>query len=503
MTDVPASASPRAFVSLIGAGPGDPGLLTLRGMQALQEADVVLFDYLANPDLLRFAPQAETIYVGKKGFSEYISQEQINALLVRKAQEHGGRRVARLKGGDVFVFGRGGEEAEACAHAMVPFEVVPGVSSAIAAPAYAGIPVTHREAARSFAVLTGNTREGGAHYERLSGVDTLVLLMGVRNLDQIAADLIAAGRDPQTPAATVQWGTTPQQRAVTGTLATIADVVRAAGLEAPAVTVVGEVVRLRDTLRWFDTAPGFGGPLAGKTVAVTRTRDGASGLSDRLRARGASVLEVPLIRFAPTARPGELRARLRDLSGVAWLLLSSNQAVSSLFTHLDALGLDARHLAGVRVAAVGPSTARSLAERGVRADFVPATPGARHLGAGLPAGPEEGTLLHLTSQVAEDDLQRALEERGLTYEREELYRTEPAQPDDLSMDRLRGAAVVTLASGSAARHLAALAGTAFRVAAMGPQTADAAREAGFTQVTVAHEATLDALAQAAEAAIQA
>ncbi|MBZ9714048.1 uroporphyrinogen-III C-methyltransferase [Deinococcus multiflagellatus] len=496
----PSAAVPsRAFVSLIGAGPGDPGLLTLRGQQALQAADVVLFDYLANPELLRHCPQAETIYVGKKGFSEYISQEQISELLVAKAQEGGGRRVARLKGGDVFVFGRGSEEAEACVRAGVPFEVVPGVTSAIAAPAYAGIPVTHREVARSFAVLTGNTKEGGAHYERLSGVDTLVLLMGVRNLDQIAADLIAAGRDPQTPAATVQWGTTPQQRAVTGTLATIAQVVREAGLQAPAVTVVGEVVRLRDTLRWFESAPVLAGPLAGKTVAVTRTREGASALSDVLRARGAQVLEVPLIRFAPAPDLAPVAAALHDFGG--WLLLTSNQAVRALWTLLDEAGLDARALAGMKLAAVGPSTARSLAERGLKADFVPSTPGARHLAAELPVERGEATL-HLTSQLAEDELERGLSARGVPYTRAELYRTEPAPLDPGTLERLRQADVVTLASGSAARHLAALAGTDFRVAAMGPQTADAAREAGFAQVIVAHEASLDALADAAAAVVE-
>lgn len=500
MTADPPASSSRAFVSLIGAGPGDPGLLTLKGAEALRQADVVLFDYLANPELLRFCPQAETIYVGKKGFSEYISQEQINALIIQKAREGGGKRVARLKGGDVFVFGRGGEEAEACVQAGIGFEIVPGVTSAIAAPAYAGIPVTHREAARSFAVLTGNTQEGGAHYERLSGVDTLVLLMGVRNLEEISANLIAAGRAPETPAATVQWGTTPRQRVATGTLATIAARVREAGLEAPAVTVVGEVVRLRETLRWFDTSPTFGGPLAGRTVAVTRTREGASALADVLRARGASVLEVPLIRFAQTAQEAALHARLRDLTGVGWLLLTSNQAVTALFTHLTRLGLDARHLAGVKVAAVGPSTARSLAERGIRADFVPTTPGARHLGAQLPAQPGE-VALHLTSQVAEDELQRHLETRGVRYERAELYRTEPAQLRGPELERLRSADVVTLASGSAARHLAALAGTDFNVAVMGPQTADAARAAGFARVTVAQEATLEALAQAAEQAV--
>ncbi|PTA68326.1 uroporphyrinogen-III C-methyltransferase [Deinococcus arcticus] len=499
MSPSSAPAPSRAFVSLIGAGPGDPGLLTLRGQQALQAADVVLFDYLANPELLRHCPQAETIYVGKKGFSEYISQAQINALVVAKAQEGGGKRVARLKGGDVFVFGRGSEEAEACVGAGVPFEVVPGVTSAIAAPAYAGIPVTHREVARSFAVLTGNTKEGGAHYERLSGVDTLVLLMGVRNLDQIAADLVAAGRDPQTPAATVQWGTTPQQRVVTGTLATIAGVVREAGLEAPAVTVVGEVVRLQSTLRWFEPASAVADPLTGKTVAVTRTREGASALSGVLRARGAQVLEVPLIRFASAPDLSPVAAALHDFGG--WLLLSSNQAVRALFAFLEDRGLDARALAGLKLAAVGPSTARSLAERGLKADFVPSTPGARHLAAELPALSGERTL-HLTSQLAEDELERGLMARGIPYARAELYRTEPAPLDPGTLARLRQADVVTLASGSAARHLATLAGTDFRVVAMGPQTADAARAAGFTHVTVAREASLEALAEAAERVVR-
>lgn len=496
----------RAFVSLIGAGPGDPGLLTLKGKAALERADVVLFDYLANPELLQHCPQARTVYVGKKGFSEYVSQEQITALVVSTALEGGGQRVARLKGGDVYVFGRGGEEAEACAQTGIPFEIVPGISSAIAAPAYAGIPVTHRSMARSFAVLTGNVKEGDAHYERLSGIDTLVLLMGVRNLDVIARELIAAGRAPQTPAATIQWGTTSQQRTVTGTLSTIAAEVALAGLEAPAVTVVGEVVRLREQLRWFDLEDT--GPLAGKNVAVTRTRDGGSGLADLLRTRGAQVLEVPLIRFAPASDPGAVVAALRGLVGFGpagfvpadWLLLTSNQAVTALDAALDAAGLDARALAAMKIAAVGPSTARSLLERGLRADFVPATPGARHLGAELPAG-AGARVLHLTSQLAEDELQGALEARGVGYARVEGYRTVPAEPELNELERLKAADVVTLASGSAARHLAQLAGTDFTVAVMGPQTADAARELGFRRVVVAAIPSLEALVQAAELAV--
>ena len=492
--------SRRPFVSLIGAGPGDPGLLTLRGKQALEEADVVLFDYLANPELLKFCPQARAVYVGKKGFSEYISQKQITGLLIETAQEGGGQRVARLKGGDVYVFGRGGEEAEACFAAGIPFEVVPGISSAIAAPAYAGIPVTHREVARSFAVLTGNVREGDAHYQRLSGVDTLVLLMGVRNLETIAAELVAAGRSPDTPAATIQWGTTPQQRTVTGTLASIAGEVERAGLEAPAVTVVGEVVRLRERLRWFDLGQPEGA-LAGRRVAVTRTREGGSGLSELLRARGAEVLEVPLIRFSPPSEPGALAAALRQTPGPDWLLLSSNRAVTALFEGLEGAGLDGRALAGLKIAVVGPSTAQSLRERGLRPDFLPSTPGARHLGAELPAVAGMRAL-HLTSQLAEAELQEALEARGLSYQRVEGYRTVPAELSPAELEHLRAAQVVTLASGSAARHLAALAGTGFTVAAMGPQTAEAALELGFSRVVVAETPSLESLADAAERALE-
>lgn len=484
----------RAFVSLVGAGPGDPGLLTLRGQQALMQADVVLYDYLANPELLRYCPQAERISVGKKGFAEYLKQPQIDALIVQKALEGGGKRVVRLKGGDVFVFGRGGEEAQACVQAGVPFEIVPGVSSAIAAPAYAGIPVTHRNVARSFAVLTGSTKEGRAHFASLASVDTLVLLMSVRHLPEITADLIAVGRDPDLPAATIEWGSTPRQKVAVGTLGTIAQIVQEQGLQAPAVTVVGNVVALRDTLNWFTPPPV---PLAGRTVAVTRTRSGNSTLADLMRGRGAEVLEVPLIQFVDTADEAALHTRLRSLSGVQWLVLSSNQGVAALFDHLERLALDVRHLAGVKVAAVGPSTARSLAERGLRADFMPSQAGASYLGAELPAQRGE-VVLHLTSQLAEDALQSALAARGIAYSRAEVYRTEPAPLSNTEREALAQADAVTLASGSAARHLAQLAGTDLEVVAMGPQTATAARQAGFTRVTVAETASLEALTEAVE-----
>lgn len=489
--------SSRAFVSLVGAGPGDPGLLTLRGRAALASANVVLIDYLAAPELLAHAPGAEVIYVGKKGYSPYIGQEDINALMIEKALEGGGKRVVRLKGGDVFVFGRGGEEAQACRAAGVAFEVVPGVTSAIAAPAYAGIPVTQRGLASSFAVITGREQDGDADYGNLAGVDTLMLLMGVRNLASVAAKLVNVGRPADTPAASVQWGTTARQKVAVGTLATIAEEVERVGIEAPAVTIVGEVVRLRDELQWFDTSP-----LFGRSVVVTRTREGNSALADLLRAKGANVVELPLIKFVETSDPPTLYRTLSQLRTYAWVIVTSQQGVSELFRHLEEMGQDARAFGDARVAAVGPATARALEAHGIRPDFVPSKPGAVHLGTELPAA-KGARLLHLASHLAEPDLDEALFARGLTVERVELYRTEPNEPSDDELAALHAADVVTLASGSAARGFAEVAGTHFRVAVMGPQTEKAAREAGFSTVTLAREASLDALVEAAESALSA
>lgn len=494
---------PVPFVSLIGAGPGDPGLLTLRAAERLREADVVLFDALANPDLLALCPQAEQLDVGKRGFLPSMGQEDINALLVSRALERGGQRVVRLKGGDPFVFGRGGEEALACAAAGVPCEVVPGISSAVAAAAYAGIPVTHRGVARSFAVLTGTDRQGPAAYAALGGADTLVFLMAVKHLEQIAADLIKAGRDAATPAATIQWASTPDQRVVSGTLADIAGKVRAAGLGAPAVTVVGEVVRLREQLDWFlPEALGGGGalparsagPLSGVQVAVTRTRAGTdSALAGLLAAQGARVSEIPLVRFTPT---GDRRALVGALTGFSgWVLLSSEQAANALMDALLAEGRDARVLSGARIAAAGAGTARALAARGLRADFVPSPSGTGPLGAGLPAQPGE-LALHVGSQEPDAELEAALAARGIGYHALEAFRVEPAELSAGQRAQLEAAQVVTLASSAGARSLAQVAGTGFTAAVIGPQTERAARAAGFTRLFTAHEATLEGLTDA-------
>ncbi|MFQ5472531.1 MAG: uroporphyrinogen-III C-methyltransferase, partial [Dehalococcoidia bacterium] len=293
------------FVSLVGAGPGDPDLITLAGLDRIKRAEVIVYDRLVAPTLLdHAAPDAELIYMGKIGGEKSHDQGAINAVLVEKAQA--GRRVVRLKGGDPFVFGRGSEEAESLLAAGIPFEIVPGVTSAVAVPAYAGVPVTHRGVASSFAVVTGHEDPGkdesAVDWERLAtAVDTLVLLMGIRSLPEIVERLTAAGRSSNTPAAVISWGTTPQQRTVVGTLADIVDVVDRAGIGAPAITVVGDVVRLRDSLSWFENRP-----LFGKRVLITRTRHQAGELTRLLAAEGAVPVELPSIEIEPIEDDGPL-----------------------------------------------------------------------------------------------------------------------------------------------------------------------------------------------------
>ncbi|WP_278914086.1 uroporphyrinogen-III C-methyltransferase [Deinococcus wulumuqiensis] len=481
---------PRPFVSLVGAGPGDPGLLTLRAREVLSQADVVLVDALVSPALLAHCPQAEVLNVGKRGFLPSATQDDINALLVAKARENGGQRVVRLKGGDPFVFGRGGEEALACRAAGIAFEIVPGISSALSAAAYAGIPVTHRGLGRSFAVLTGTDRHGPAAYADLAGVDTLVFLMAARHLGQITSDLMAAGRDPHTPAACVQWASTPQQRSVRATLGTLAQRVQEAGLGAPAVTIVGEVAALQAELNWFDPAAM---PLHGAQVAVTRTRVQAdSTLASLLHGRGAQVSEIPLLRFLP-GRAREVAGALGGFDG--WVLLCSEQAVRALAQSLLAAGRDLRVLARARIAAVGSGTAQALRDLGLAPDFVPSRSGSRHLGAELPAQPGE-VVLHIGSQHPDPVLDAALAARGIECLTLEAYRSEYNDLSAAQRMQLQEAQVVTLASATGARALAGVAGTDFTAAVIGPQTELAAREVGFTRLVLAEHPTLDSLGDA-------
>ncbi|MDZ4183799.1 MAG: uroporphyrinogen-III C-methyltransferase [Desulfuromonadales bacterium] len=356
-------------VYLIGAGPGDPGLMTVRGRDCLRSAEVVVYDYLANPLLLREAPQAETIYVGKSKGLHHLPQEEINALLVDLAKQ--GKIVARLKGGDPYVFGRGGEEALCLAQAGIPFEVIPGVTAAFAAGAYAGIPLTHRDYTTSLGLFTGHEdpakKLSTLDWAKLAtGVGTLVFYMGMSNLDTIARELIAHGRPAQTPVAVIRWATLPAQQTLVAPLSEIAAVVAAADFKPPAIIIIGEVVSLREQLNWFERKP-----LFGRTILVTRAAEQAGEFSTMLQEFGAQVVECPTIRLEPAADPTELDAAITALPDCSWLILTSGNAVRFFFARLAALGLDARAVGSCRVCAVGPKTAAALRSFGIHPDLVP------------------------------------------------------------------------------------------------------------------------------------
>jgi uroporphyrinogen III methyltransferase / synthase len=476
------------MVYLVGAGPGDPALMTRRSLDLIAAAEVVLYDRLIPPGALEGARRdADLRYVGKEPGEGGMGQEEINALLVELGRA--GRRVVRLKGGDPFVFGRGGEEAEALAAAGVPFEVVPGVSAGVAAPAYAGIPVTHREAASAVAFVTGHEeqgKDGGAlDWEALARFPgTLVFYMGVRNLPLIAERLRAGGRDPAEPAAVVARGTLPDQRAVTGTLADIAERASGAGLRPPAITVIGPVAGLRATLAWLERRP-----LHGQVVAVTRARAQASELAARLRELGAEVLEAPAIRIEP--RPVELP----DLGAVDLLCFTSPNGVRLFF---EALRGDARALAGTEVAAIGPGTAAELERHGIRADAVPERFVAEGL---LDALPDVRGRRVLVARAADarDVLPDGLRERGASVEVVALYDTVAEQLSDDQRRALKGAGYVTFTSSSTVRFFFDGGGAVSdgaRVVSIGPVTSATLRERGIEPHVEAERHDIDGLVDA-------
>lgn len=494
-------------VSLVGAGPGDPGLITLAAVKRLQEAEVVVYDRLASPALLEHArPGAELIFVGKEGGGSCTGQADINRLLVTKAQE--GKRVVRLKGGDPFVFGRGGEEAEALRRAGIPFEIVPGVTSAVAVPAYAGIPVTHRGLATSFAVITGHEdptkEESGIHWDKIAqGADTLVFLMGLRTLPQIVKNLVANGRAASTPAAVIRWGTTPEQRTVTGTLADIVRRVEEAGLGPPAITVVGEVVRLRETLSWFEERP-----LFGKRVLITRTRRQASALARLLREEGAVPIELPAIEIEPAAVGPQIEAALLELRAgrYAWVVFTSANGVNVWFHIMRERGMDARAFAAANVAAIGPATAETLRQHGIEADLVPQEFIAEGILEGLMASVRPGErVLVPRAEGARPELIEGLKRAGVTADEVILYRavTPPEAPPEAVASLREGRVdIVTFTSSSTVRNLVALLGGDVEllrrpiIACIGPVTAETARAEGLRVDVVAGEHTIEGLVSA-------
>ena len=362
--------SKKGIVYLVGAGPGDPGLLTLKAKACLEKADVVIYDYLANEAFLDHADEkAELIYVGKKGGSHTKSQEDINRLILEKARL--GNTVVRLKGGDPFIFGRGGEEAEQLVKAGVPFEIVPGVTSAIAVPAYAGIPLTHRDYTSTVAFITGHedpTKEASniAWDKLATSVGTLVFLMGVGKLPQIAKSLMGHGRSPDTPVALIHRGTVPEQRTVVGTLQDIAERAQKERLKPPAIIVVGDIVKLREQLNWFENKP-----LFGKCIVVTRAREQASGFLARLNELGAACIEFPTIQVVPPKSWDALDRAMMRLERYQWLLFTSVNGVKYFFERLEHLGMDMRELKDMKVGAIGPKTAEAVYKKGIRPDLVP------------------------------------------------------------------------------------------------------------------------------------
>jgi len=470
-------------VALVGAGPGDPGLLTRRGAELLAAADVVLYDSLAEVSLLDLAPpDAERHFVGKRPGAP-MPQEEINAILVSHGRA--GRRVVRLKGGDPFVFGRGGEEAEALVAAGVPFEVVPGVTSAVAVPAYAGIPVTHRGLATSFTVVTGHSRhavDADTNWEALAQLGgTIVVLMGVAHRAAIASRLVAGGLPGDTPVAAVRWGTRPDQRTVRTTLSGLA----AVELEPPAAIVIGAVAGL--DLSWYEARP-----LFGRRIVVTRAGGQASSVAAQLRDLGAAAVELPTIAITDPADGGAaLRAAAARLASFAWVVFTSANAVDRTF----ALVRDARAFGAARVAVVGPATADALARHGVVADLVPE----RFVAEGLldvwPAG--TGRVLLPRAAVARDALPDGLRARGWDVEVVDAYRTVPAQPSEKERAAAAGADAVMFSSSSTVTNFMAM-GIPVPpvVACIGPVTARAAEAAGLRVDLVADESTVESLVAA-------
>ena len=488
-------------IYLVGAGPGDPELITVRGLRLLRAADVVAHDRLVDSRLLRYARDgARVVDVGKIPGGG-AAQGKINALLVSEAMR--GNMVVRLKGGDPFVFGRGGEEALALRENGVPFEIVPGVSSAIAAPAFAGIPLTHRGVSSSFTVFSASRAADGSaaptDWDALARAPgTLVALMGWRNLRETAASLIAAGKSPDAPAAVVSMGSRAEQKTASAPLSAIADAARAGGLSSPAVLVVGAAARLRDALRWFETLP-----LFGRRVLITRAPAQAAELSERLAALGALPIEIPTIRPAPLDDYSELDAALADLSRFDWIAFTSANAVRFVFDRLNAAGADARALHPVLAAAIGRATAAALSARGVSADFIPDRASSDGLADGMARlGVSGARVLLPRSDLADGRLPARLRRAGAVVCEAVAYRTEAPESSSAALDDALDAGIdaAIFASASAAINLLALIdGDARRlngvaIACIGRATAAAASELGLNVDIVANAPSADALA---------
>ena len=499
-------------VYLLGAGPGDPGLLTLKARDVLARADVVVYDALANDSLLGHArPDAEIIYVGKVAGNHALPQHEINALLVAKAKE--GKVVARLKGGDPYIFGRGGEEAEELLAAGVPFEEVPGISSTIAAPAYAGIPVTHRDFASSVTIITGHEnpdKPGSVHnWQALAqSASTLVFVMGMKNLPDIARNLLTAGLAPDTPAALIYRGTTARHRSLVSTIAQLPEAAVAAGFTNPSVIVVGKVASLRDKLNWYEQKP-----LLGRSIVVTRAREQASGLAQSLTELGAEVIQCPTIEIRTLPDYAELDAAIARLADYGWIIFTSVNGVKYFWQRLAALGRDSRAIGACRVAAIGPATADALRERGICPDFIPERYVAEGVVEGLKAR-EAGRLAGMRMLLpraakAREVLPEELGKAGAVVDVISAYETVPAASrKDEVLARLAEGSLdcVTFGSSSTVENFLELVPAASLkahpttlLAAIGPVTADTLRKHGLEPHIQPEAYTIPALVEAIKA----
>lgn len=494
-------------VYLIGAGPGDPGLITLKAANCLAKADVVVYDHLVSSLVLDYAPgQAEKIYAGKTGSKHFLEQDEINSILVRKARL--GKTVARLKGGDPFVLGRGGEEAEDLQKNGILFEVVPGITSAVAVPAYAGIPVTHRGLSSSLAVITGHEdpskKSSSIRWDKLAtAADTLVILMGMQRLPQITALLIKHGRKGSTPVAVIRDGTLPSQVSITGTLKNIADRVRKAGLEAPAVIVVGDVVKLRERLNWFESFP-----LFGKRVLVTRAGSQAGSFEKLLGEHGALPVRFSSIEIKPLTAGSRLDKALANVAEYNWIGFTSVNGVETFFGRLRDLGLDSRCLSGLKIGAIGPATGRALQKTGITPDYIPEEFTGRGFVAGLKKRQVSGQRFLLPrADIADDEITAGLKKLGAEVDDIAVYSTVRPRSQKARLKELLfkdSIDVITFTSSSTVTNL--LAGLSSReishirpkIACIGPKTARTAAGAGLKITILAREQTMPGLLAAME-----
>lgn len=496
-------------VYLVGAGPGDPGLITRKGLECIKKADVLIYDYLASPILLQYAPKrAEVIYVGKKGSDHTLPQDKINSLIKEKAKK--GFIVTRLKGGDPFIFGRGGEEAEVLIKAQIPFEVVPGVTSAIAAPAYAGIPLTHREFTSTVAFVTGHEdptkKRSSIEWEALAkGIGTIVFLMGVKNLPHITNSLIGHGMNPDTPTALIRWGTTHKQTVVDGTLDNIVDRVREVGLKPPAIIVVGQVVSLRKTMKWFENKP-----LAGKKIVITRARGQASKLATLFSELGAECLECPTIKIVPTDNWKPLDNAIENILLYDWLIFTSVNGVSFFFERLFAKGKDTRALGNLKIAVIGPATEKRLFDFGIKSDIVPESYRAESI---IEAFTKEDIkskkILLPRAKDARAVLPLELTNLGAVVDEIEIY---CAEKEFFNVDALlqqlekKSIDLVTFTSSSTVKNFRSLIPDEkfdslmqdVTIASIGPITTDTAKQLGFNVHITAKSFTIEGLCEAVQ-----